>query len=237
MTAIYDMDPSTSTIATAWASSEFGDPETGPTEFWEAPEADEPTDRKAKSVARHAGFVAALAGVFGAGVAFGLTVFNFADWTPPTITLPYVTTQGGEPPSEVPPTVAASTPENMPKSIAAVPDNTPSPTPSVPPPVAEAPTLAAKPGPVVIVSPPVNVPGDAKPTVDLTIPPPPDAVPVPDNPEPTLQLAPSPSGLQPVQPPTLKKPRTTINDASTPGSKPKRVQSLKPSTRTALAKP
>ena len=40
MTAIYDMDPSTSTIANAWASSVFGDPETGPTELWEAVEAE-----------------------------------------------------------------------------------------------------------------------------------------------------------------------------------------------------
>jgi hypothetical protein len=59
MTAIYDMEPSTSTIATAWASSDLGDP-----------------DREPKSIARHAGLVVALAGVFCAGVAFGLAVFD-----------------------------------------------------------------------------------------------------------------------------------------------------------------
>jgi hypothetical protein len=87
------------------------------------------------------------------------------------------------------------------------------------------------------------VPGDAKPTIDLTIPPPPDAVPVPDDPEPpepktpkpVLQLTPDAgsTGLQPVQPPTLKKPRTTLNDPSSPNSKPKPGSSQ----RTTLSKP
>jgi hypothetical protein len=251
MIAIYDMDPSTSTIATAWASSEFGDPETGPTELWETAEADEVVDRKPRSIARHAGFIAALAGVFGAGAAFGLAVFDFADWAPPTITLPYVSTQGGGTPSEIAPTVAAAVPDDVSKPVAAVPDNVPDSLPSGPPPAAAptagvAPTIASQPDAVVVISPPANEPGDAKPTVDLTIPPPPEAQPVPDQPDPepenpkpkpTLQLAPSPSGLQPVQPPTLKKPRTALYDPFSPGSKPKNNPSPKPSQRTALAKP
>jgi hypothetical protein len=252
MTAIYDMDPSTSTIATAWASSEFGDPETGPTEFWEALEADEVADRKPRSIARHAGLLAALAGVFCAGAAFGLAVFDFADLTPPTITLPVVSTQVGATPTETAPTVAAPVSESVSKPVAAVPDNAPSSKPSAPmpapsPATAIAPTFAAEPGPLPVVSPPANVPGDAKSTVDLSIPAPPDAVPVPDDPEPPKPKTPNPvlqltpevdsTSLQPVQPPTLKKPRTTLYDPSSPNSKPKANPSTEPSQRTTLSKP
>jgi len=248
MTAIYDMDPSTSTIANAWASSVFGDPETGPTELWEAVEADGPLDRKPRSIAQHAGFVAALACVFGAGVAFGLAVLESADSAPPAITLPYVSTQVGGSPSESAPTVTASVPDDVSKPVAAVPDNVPSSGPSVPTPAQApatvAPAFAEKPGPDIVVSPPANVPSGATPTVDLTIPALPDAKPVPDGPElpepktpkPVLQLAPGvgPTGLQPVQPPTLVKPRTALNPYP---SKPKADPSPKPSARTALAKP
>jgi hypothetical protein len=85
-------------------------------------------------------------------------------------------------------------------------------------------------------------------TVDIAIPPPPDAVPVPDEPDPepenpkpkpTLQLAPEtdPTTLQPVQPPTLMKPRTALNNPYTGGSKPKANPGPKPSQRTTLSKP
>jgi hypothetical protein len=249
MTAVYDMDPSTSTIVTAWASSEFGDPETGPTEFWEATNTDEAADRKPKSIARHAGLVAALAGVFGAGAAFGLAVFDFADWASPTITLPYVSTQADVPPgpTQVAPSAAASAPATLPpKPGVAAPDNATAPQPPGSVPAGGAPTLADKPGPIDVVSPPANSPGDSKVTVDIALPPPPDAVPVPDepepepaNPKPTLQLAPEigPTDLQPAQPPTLKKPRTALNDAFSPGSERRAGQSTKPSPRTKLAKP
>ena len=251
MTAIYDMDPNTSTIATAWASSEFGDPETGPTEMWEALESDESADRKPTSIVRHAGLVAALAGVFGAGAAFGLAVFDFADWAPPTITLPYVSTQDGGTPgaAQVAPSAAASAPVNAPKPVVAVPDSaqTPKPTVSAPDsaPVGVAPTLENKPVPNDIVSPPANEPGDGKVTVDIALPPPPDAVPVPDEPEPpkpntpkpTLQLAPSPSGIQQAQPPTLKKPRMALIGPFSDGPKRKAGQSTEPPRRNALAKP
>lgn len=251
MTAIYDMDPSTSTIATAWASSEFGDPETGPTESWEALDADESADRKPTSIARHAGLVAALAGVFGAGAALGLAMFDFADWAPPTITLPYVSTQADVPPgpTQIAPSAAAPAPAIMPKPVVAAPDNAPAtqPTTSVPDsaPAGGAPTLENKPGPVDIVSPPANEPGDSKVTVDIALPPPADAVPVPDPPEPpkpnttkpTLQLAPSPSGIQQEQPPTLIKGRMALIGGGSPGSKPKGGQSTEPSRRNSLAKP
>lgn len=256
MTAIYDMDPSTSTIATAWSCSGLGDPETGPTETWEALEADEAADRKPASITRHAGFVAALVGVFGIGAAFGLAVFDFAVWAPPTITLPYVSTQETPGPIEVAPSVAVSAPGTLPKSVAAAPPNVVSPTPTAPEgaPVAVAPTVAnqaapvTQPGPVTIFSPPANAPGGEKVTVDIAIPAPPNAVPVPDEPDPepenskpkpTLQLAPGTDSttLQPVQPPTLMKPRTTLNNPYTPGSKRKASPSPKPSQRTALSKP
>jgi hypothetical protein len=252
MTAIYDMDPSTSTIATAWSSSEFGEPETGLTEFWQALEADEATDRKPRSVARHAGFVAALVGVFGMGTAFGLAVFDFAESTPPTIALPYVSTQATPGPVDVAPSVAVSAPSTLPKPVAAAPPSLVSPTPTASAPesapVATVPTVANQPGPVAIVSPPANAPGGGKVTVDIAIPPPPDAVPVPDEPDPepenpkpkpTLQLAPATDSttLQPVEPPTLKKPRTTLNNPYTGGSKPKANPGLKPSQRTTLSKP
>lgn len=251
MTAIYDMDPSTCTIAAAWASSEFGDPETGPTEFWEATETNEAADRKSTSIVRHAGLVAALAGVFGAGAAFGLAAFDFADVTAPTITLPYVSTQdSGTPgPTDVAPAAAATLPATAPKAVVAVPDNAPAPKPiaSAPDsaPAGVAPTLEIKPAPVDIVSPPANSSGGGKVTVDIAIPAPPEAVPVPDAPEPpdpntpkpTLQLAPTTSGIQQEQPPTLKKPRTTLNDPFSPNSKPKANPSPKPSQRTTLSKP
>ena len=250
MTAIYDMDPNTSTIATAWSSSDLGDPEAGPTEIWEAFDADVAADREPASTTRHAGFVAALAGMFGVGAAFGLAVFDFADWTPRTITLPYVSTQETPGPIKVAPSVAVSAPDTLPKPVAAAPPNVVSPTPtaSVPEsaPVAVAPTVANQPGPVIIVSPPANAPGDGKVTVDIAIPPPPDAVPVPDEPEPPkpktpkpiLQLAPGTDSttLQPEQPPTLKKPRATLNNPFSP-SKPKADPSPKPSQRTTLSKP
>ena len=252
MTAIYDMDPSTSTIATAWSSSGLGDPETGPTESWEALAADEAADRKPASITRHPGFVAALVGVFGMGAAFGLAVFDFADWTPPTITLPYVSTQETPSPIEVAPSVAVSAPGALPKPVAAAPPNMVSPTPTASAPesapVAAAPTVANQPGSITIVSPPANAPGGGKVTVDIAIPAPPEAVPVPDEPDPepenpkpkpTLELAPETDSttLQPQQLPTLKKPRTALNDPFTPGSKRKANPSLKPSQRTALAKP
>jgi hypothetical protein len=256
MTAIYDMDPGTSTIATAWSSSDLGDPETGPTDMWEALEADVEADRKPRSITRHAGFVAALVGVFGMGAAFGLAVFDFADWTPPTITLPYVSTQETPDPIEVASSVSVSAPDTLPKPVAAAPPTVVSPTPTAPEsaPVAVAPTVANQPGPVTqpqpvtIFSPPANTPDGGKVTVDIAIPPPPDAVPVPDEPDPepenpkpkpTLQLAPGTDSttLQPVQPPTLKKPRTALNNPYSPGSKPKANRSPKPSQRTALSKP
>jgi hypothetical protein len=238
MTAIYDMDPSTSTIAIAWASGDLD---------YAAPE---PANRKPRSIARHAGLVAALAGVFGAGAAFGLAVFQFADWTPPTITLPYVSTQVGATPSEIAPTVPVPVLDNVPKPVAAIPDNAPSSKPSAPTstpgPAPVAPTFADTPGPLAVVSPPANVPGDTKPTVDLTIPAPPNAVPVPDpeppkpkTPKPVLQLTPEAgsTGLQPVQPPMLIKPRTALNDPYSPGSKKKPGPASKPSQRTTLSKP
>lgn len=253
MTAIYDMDPSTRTIAAAWASSEFGDPETGPTECWQAPDDDEATvaDRKPRSVARHAGLVAALAGVFGAGAAFGLAVFDFADWASPTITFPYVSTQSGVTagPNQPAPSAAVSAPHDAPKPVVAVPGNTPGPKPpvSVPtdaPAAGVAPTFDS-PEPVEIVSPPASDPGDAKVTVDIAIPAPPPAVPVPDQPEPadpqdpTLQLAPGPdsTALHPQQPPTLTKvPKLTQIDALPQDPKPKNDQGTKPSPR-KIAKP
>jgi hypothetical protein len=248
MTAIYDMDPSTCTIAAAWASSEFGDPETGPTEFWHAPD-DESPERKATSITRHAGLVAALAGVFGAGAAFGLAVFDFADWAQPTITLPYVSTQDVGTPGtpHVAPSAAASTS----KPVVAAPGNAPAPTVSAPagaPAAGVAPTSDYTPGPVEIVSPPANSPGDAKVTVDLALPGPPNAVPVPDLPEPelaspepetTLQLAPGPdsTALQPQQPPTLTKvPKLTQIDVLPQAPKRKSDQATKQSPR-AIAKP
>lgn len=256
MTAIYDMDPSTSTIATAWSSSDLGDPETRPTEIWEALEADEAADRKRAAITRHAGLVAALVGVFGMGAAFGLAAFDFADWTPPTIALPYVSTQETPGPIHVAPSVAVSAPPTLPKSVAAVPPNVvnPIPTASAPdsapvaPTVANQPNPVTQPGPVTIFSPPANAPGGGKVTVDLAIPAPPEAVPVPDEPDPepenpkpkpTLQLAPETDSttLQPVQPPTLKKSRTTLNNPYLPGSKRKADPSPKPSQRTTLSKP
>jgi hypothetical protein len=168
-------------------------------------------------------------------------VFDFADWAPPTITLPYVSTQATPGPIEVAPSVAVSAPGTLPTLGAAAPPNVVNPTPTAPEsaPVAVAPTVANQPGPVSIFSPPANAPGDAKVTVDIAIPAPPVAVPVPDEPEPELQLAPGTDSttLQPVQPPTLKKPRTTLYNPVTPGPKRKANQSTKPSTRTALAKP
>lgn len=256
MTAIYDMDPSTCTIAAAWAHSDLGDPETGPTEFWKTPADDEPiaADRKPRSIARHAGLVAALAAVFGAGAAFGLAVFDFTDGPSPTITLPYVSTQSGVPPgpNQLAPAPVVAAPDNGPKPAVAVPGNIsePKPTASVPvgaPAAGLAPTPDNKPGPVDIVTPPANSPGDAKVTVDIAIPEQPVAVPVPDQPEPpiadapkpTLQLAPEtgPTNLQPVQPPTLIKPRSTLYDPSSQGPKPKSGPATKPSQRAALSKP
>jgi hypothetical protein len=254
MTAIYDMDPSTSTIATAWSSCDLGDPQTEPTEFWAALDADDAADPKPASVARRVGFVAALAGVFGLGAAFGLAVFDVADWTPPTIALPYVSTQGGQTsgPIELGPPAPAS--DIAPKPVGST-GNVEEPTPTVSSPDGAAasgvaPTSDSKPGPVTIASLPANTPGGGggQVTVDVAIPAPPEAVPVPDEPEPkpkpktpkpTLQLAPGTDSttLQPVQPPTLKKPRTTLYDPSSPGSKPKFNPSTKPSQRTTLSKP
>jgi len=179
-------------------------------------------------------------------------VFDFEDWTPPTITLPYVSTQEAPGPIEVAPSLAVSAPGTLPKSVAAAPPNVVSPTPTASAPesapVAAAPTVANQPGPVTIIGPPANAPGGEKVTVDIAIPPPPDAVPVPDEPDPepenpkpkpTLQLVPGTDStmLQPVQPPTLKEPRTALNNPYTPGSKRKANPSLNPSQRTTLANP
>jgi hypothetical protein len=152
-------------------------------------------------------------------------------------------------PNQLAPAAVASAPDNGPHPVVAAPGNIsePKPTASVtvgPPAAGLAPAPDDKPGPVDIVSPPANSPGDAKVTVDIAIPAPPVAVPAPDAPEsapptPVLQLAPEldSTTLQPEQPPTLKKPRATLYDPSSQGPKPKSDPAPKPSQRTALSKP
>jgi hypothetical protein len=89
MTASYDTDPNTQTIADAWASSELGQPEhevrygfatSGPTESVTASE-EEPTARRVMVAAGLAYGVAA-------GALIGVMLFTYTDSSQPTVVAP-----------------------------------------------------------------------------------------------------------------------------------------------------
>jgi hypothetical protein len=201
MSTIDETDPSTSTIAAAWASSPLGDPISGPTELWETVdhvEAAAPA-AKPKSIARHAAVVAALACGIGASAALGMAVFDSAQ---PTVTMPPVSVSGGGAPvasQAVPPKEAVSTPDHAPrpKSVVSAPQSAPS--------ANGAASSDNGPGSADVGSQLASAPGNTTVNVDMPIPPLPDPDPLPEppKPEPANPEKPKPASDPPALQPKL----------------------------------
>ncbi len=155
MTASYDTDPNTQTIAAAWASSELGQPErevrygfatTGPTESVTASE-EEPTARRVMVAAGLACGVAA-------GALLGVMLFTYNDSSEPTVVAPGPAPQHAV---VVGPNTAAPTPKPVVSEQSTAPTAV-IPAPRVQPPMAD------------VATPPPASKGDTTVVVDVPIP-------------------------------------------------------------------
>ena len=164
MTASYDTDPNTQTIAAAWASSELGQPErevrygfatTGPTESVTASE-EEPTARRVMVAAGLACGVAA-------GALLGVMLFTYNDSSEPTVVAPGPAPQHAV---VVGPNTAAPTPKPVVSEQSTAPTAV-IPAPRVQPPMAD------------VATPPPASKGDTTVVVDVPIP---DYPPLPEKP-------------------------------------------------------
>lgn len=164
MTASYDTDPNTQTIAAAWASSELGQPErevrygfatTGPTESVTASE-EEPTARRVMVAAGLACGVAA-------GALLGVMLFTYNDSSEPTVVAPGPAPQHAV---VVGPNTAAPTPKPVVSEQSTAPTAV-IPAPRVQPPMAD------------VATPPPASKGDTTVVVDVPIP---DYPPLPEQP-------------------------------------------------------
>jgi hypothetical protein len=149
----FDTDPNTQTVASAWASSALGQPDSevgfgiadeSATERMSEPTDDADTGERRRPVAKHAIIAAALACGIGAGAALGLTVYDFSPHQP-TVTVPTtpghaVIVEGNTPASAVPQSPSAANapgrvgipPAGVPGGAAIAPQPGPAPVPEQP---------------------------------------------------------------------------------------------------------
>jgi len=204
MTANYDTDPNTDTIAAAWASSPLGQPErdvrygfatAGPTDSVI-------TANGPKSSAKRALLAAALAsGVIG-GAAFGVMLFDYTDPAQSAVVVP-----GSGVGLSAPETSGASSSSRLPGPPRALPGE-PLPAPEGAPspnPVVSVPDSAQQ-GPADVA-----VPGDRTVVIDIPIP---EYPPLPEKPE-----DPDPEPPKP-QPPVLENPNLKLPEPPKPKPEP-----------------